>query len=128
MTKRVAFCVVILCIVFAGRLAGQSGDALGRISGHVGDTVGAVIPRASVFVHPYANADEVNLTTHTDIHGDFVLALPAGAYDILITSAGFESKLQIVVVQPGKTSKLQWKLIAHPCDFPGVNCDSFQVR
>ena len=99
----------------------------GQISGHVVDPVGAVIPRASVFVRKNsASEDNVRLVTHTDIHGDFVLLLPEGGYDVLVTSAGFAAGVKTIAVSPGKTRKAQWKLRELGCDFPGMNCDTFQ--
>jgi hypothetical protein len=101
--------------------------ATGKISGHVVDTVGAVIPRASVFVRKYwPSEDNVRLVTHTDIHGDFMLLLPEGGYDVLVTSMGFAAGVKTLPVFPGKTRKVQWKLQALGCDFPGKNCDTFQ--
>ena len=63
---------------------------------------------------------------HTDIHGDFVLVLPEGGYDILVTSPGFVAEVKTLPVLPGKTKKAQWKLEVLDCDFPGMNCDTFQ--
>jgi hypothetical protein len=123
---------LMLFLMCAARLIGQSPSSSGQtssgqISGHVVDTVGAFIPRASIFVRAYSSADEkITLADHTDSNGNFTLALPPGAYDILVTSIGFQSKLQIVILESGKTTKMRWKLIAHKCDFPGVNCDTFQ--
>ena len=90
--------------------------------------MGAAIGRANVFVRAYSylsSNDKVELASHSDGSGNFVVTLPAGAYDILVTSTGFESKLQTVVVQAGKTAKVQWKMTVQPCDFPNVNCDTF---
>jgi uncharacterized membrane protein len=98
-----------------------------QISGHVGDEVGAVVGKASVFVRRYSPTENgVELVTHSDGQGNFVVTLAPGAYDVLVTSAGFMSKMQTVVVQAGKTQKLEWKLTAQPCDFPTANCDTFR--
>ena len=89
--------------------------------------VGAVIPRASVFVRKNSpSEDNVRVVAHTDIHGDFELLLPEGGYDVLVTSAGFAAVVQTIPVFPGKTRKVQWKLRVLDCDFPGMNCDTFQ--
>ena len=65
----------------------------------------------------------MRLLTHTDINGDFTLALPEGGYDILVTSPGFVAAVETLPVFAGKTKKGQWRL---DCSFPGMNCDTFQ--
>jgi hypothetical protein len=99
----------------------------GQIHGHVADQLGAVIARSNVFLHAYAKAaDKMELATTTDQEGDFTLTLPEGAYDLVVTSSGFKSALQTVVVHAGKMSKVRLILQVQPCDFPSVNCDPFQ--
>jgi hypothetical protein len=99
--------------------------ASGQIRGHVVDTVGATIKGVSVFVRKNGPSEErVKLVTHTDMQGDFVLRLPPGGYDALVASPGFAAGVETVAVLVGKTRKIQWKLRALDCDFPGVNCDS----
>ena len=99
----------------------------GQISGHVVDTEGATIKGASVFVRKYSpSEDNVRLVAHTDTHGDFVLLLPEGGYDVLVTSVGFASGMETIPILPGKTRKVQWKLRVLDCNFPSMNCDTFQ--
>ncbi len=99
----------------------------GQVSGHVIDAMGATIPRASVFVRKNTPFEEdVNLLAHTDMHGDFSLVLPEGGYDILITSPGFAATVETLPVIAGKRKRVEWKLKALGCEFPGVNCDTFQ--
>jgi hypothetical protein len=105
--------------------AQQSGT--GQVSGHVVDPAGARIARASVFVRKNSPSEEtVRLITHTDIAGNFVLVLPEGGYDVLVTSPGFVAGVETVPVFSGKTRKVLWKLKVLSCDFPGVNCDTFK--
>jgi hypothetical protein len=66
---------------------------------------------------------EERLMTHTDLEGNFKIALPAGGYDVLVISAGFTAKVGSVGVTAGKKTKTQWKMAVLGCDFPGVNCD-----
>jgi len=101
--------------------------ATGQIRGHVVDTEGATIKGANVFVRKSSpSEDNVRLVAHTDTHGDFVLFLPKGGYDVLVTSAGFAAGVETIPIFPGKTRKVQWKLRVLDCDFPGMNCDTFQ--
>jgi len=118
---------LIISLTCATMLFGQGSTPSGRVDGHVVDSVGAVIPGADIFVRPYsAKKNEIKLAGHTDLHGDFTLTLPAGGYDVIVTSQGFESKTQIVLSRVGKTTKLVWKLTMLSCDFPTMNCDTFQ--
>jgi len=118
--------LLMICLALAASLTGQSLPA-GHVSGNVVDTVGVAIPRASVFVRSYSDEGErITLASHTDSKGNFTLTLPAGGYDVLVSSPGFQSKLQIIVLKTGKNTRMQWKLIPEKCDFPGVNCDTVQ--
>lgn len=119
--------VIVLFGLFAARGPSAQQAATGQIKGHVVDSVGATVNGASVFVHRTTpEGDNVRLAAHTDIHGDFVLNLPEGGYDLLVTSPGFASATQTVPIWRGKTKKLEWRLKALDCDFPGRNCDTFQ--
>ena len=124
--KRIAVAVICSGLMMIATSSAQP-PATGKISGHVVDPVGAVIPRASIFVRKNSlSEDNVRLVTHTDIHGDFVLLLPEGGYDVLVTSVGFAAGVKTLAVSPGKTRKVQWKLRELDCDFPGINCDTVQ--
>ncbi len=126
MSNRACLTIAVVCVVNAGHLSAQQ-PKTGQITGHVVDTVGATIGGASVFVHKNAPPDEnVRLVTHTDIHGDFKLMLPAGGYDIFVTSPGFVAGARTVPAVAGKTKETQWKLKVLDCSFPGMNCDTFQ--
>lgn len=126
MSKRIAIAVIFFGLMMIEPSSSQR-PASGQISGHVVDTVGATIKGANVFLHKRSLLeDSVSLVAHTDIHGDFVLLLPEGGYDVLITSPAFVAEVQTIPVFPGKTRKVQWKLKALDCDFPGMNCDTFQ--
>jgi hypothetical protein len=101
----------------------------GQISGHIVDPEGAAISKANIFVRRNMPSEEkIELASHSDPNGNFVLTLPAGAYDVIVTAVGFESKVQTLLVQPSKETKSQWKLTVPPqiCSFPGVNCDTFK--
>ena len=124
--RHIAAAVICFGLMMIATSSAQP-PATGKISGHVVDTEGATIKGASVFVRKYSpSEDNVRLVAHTDIHGDFVLLLPKGGYDVLVTSAGFASGVETIPILPGKTRKIQWKLRVLDCDFPGMNCDTFQ--
>ena len=98
----------------------------GQIAGQVVDEMGAVIPRADVFVRAYSAGDKIDIVTHTDRNGGFVLTLPGGAYDVIVSSDGFKSSIQTVIVRSGKDNKIRYRMVFEGCDFPGANCDTFQ--
>jgi hypothetical protein len=117
----------MLYIVCATTLFGQRPLPPGQLNGRVVDAVGAAISRAAVFVRPYsAQGSNFALVGRTDRNGDFRLTLPEGGYDVIVTSPGFQSKMQIVVARGGKPTQMEWKLAVLNCDFPGINCDTFQ--
>ena len=129
-SRRIGVCsqiaLAMICIVNAAQSSAQQ-PKTGQISGHVVDVMGATIKGASVFVRGIIPPEEkVRLLAHTDINGDFKLALPEGGYDVLVTSPGFAAGVETVPVRAGKTKKIQWKLKAWDCNLPGVNCDTFQ--
>ena len=70
----------------------------------------------------------MRLTARTDAHGDFTLALPAGAYDILVVSQAFAARAETVASTLGKTKVVRWKLDFVGCDYPGMNCDPVSVK
>lgn len=122
---------IAVAVMFFGLMTCVSSSAelhtAGQLSVHVVDSEGATIQGASVFVHKHSpSEDSVRLMARTDIHGDFVLKLPAGGYDVLVTSPGFAARVETISISPGKMKKVQWKLKALNCDFPGMNCDTFQ--
>jgi hypothetical protein len=60
-----------------------------EITGTVTDATGAVIPNATITLHPLSAGD--TRTTHSDASGRFTFtSLPAGRYQIKISSPGFE--------------------------------------
>jgi hypothetical protein len=129
MAKYLRIWISCLCFMSAAQLIGQPRTESGHVRGYVVDPVGAGIGNASIFVRRYMSmsaAEKVELVDHSDQFGKFELILPAGAYDILIASPGFESKMQMVIVRTGENTNLKWKLIPHRCDFPGMNCDTVQ--
>lgn len=100
---------------------------IGSIRGHVVDSVGATIKGATIFVHKQAsNESALEVAGQTDIKGNFTLELPEGGYDVLVTAPGFAAEVQTVPVRPGKTKAVTWALNALGCDFPTMNCDTFQ--
>ena len=121
----VQLAVAMVCVMNPAQSLPQQ-PKVGQISGHVVDAVGATIKGASVFVRRnIPPAEDIRLLAHTDIHGDFRLELPEGGYDVLVTSPGFAAEVETIAVSPGKNKKVQWKLKALNCDFPGKNCDTF---
>jgi hypothetical protein len=124
--KRIAVAVIFFALVMIATSSAQ-GPTTGQISGHVVDSVGATIPGVSVFVRKHSpSEDKVRLVAHTDAHGDFVLLLPKGGYDVLVTSPGFVAGVETLAIFPGKTRKVLWKLKGLGCDFPCISCDTFQ--
>jgi hypothetical protein len=120
---------LILYLTLCVHLIGQSTAKLARISGHIVDPEGAGIGKANIYVRRNLPAEEkIELATHSDAYGNFVLNLPAGAYDVLVTSVGFESKVQTILVRAGIETNTQWKLTlpSELCDFPGWNCDTLK--
>lgn len=97
----------------------------GKVSAHVVDFTGAAIFHADVFVRDVSGSS-FDLTTHTDGRGDFQLTLPAGGYDVVVVSRGFQTSVQAIPVKPNKVYKALWKMKVLPCDFPGTVCDTFQ--
>src|SRR5271157_4821005 len=72
-------------------------SALSRLSGSVFDTSGAVIGGASVQVQS-ANGS-VQKSAQTDKNGIFMISgLPAGNYQIVVSSADFETKRMPIAV------------------------------
>ena|ERR1700761_711816 len=120
----------IIGAVFIGLVPAHSipqHSGAGQLSGHVVDSVGATIRGADVFVHKNApSGDSLTLAAHTDIHGNFVLVLPEGGYDILVTARGFVAGVETVPIFSEKKRRVEWKLKALGCNFPGVNCDTVQ--
>jgi hypothetical protein len=125
--KRSVIVILMVCFATFAHSSAQE-SRTGQISGHVVDVVGATIKGASIFVRRATTPpdDNIKLLTHTDIHGDFTLVLPEGGYDVLVTSPGFAANVETVPVLARKTMKVQWKLKVLSCNFPGVNCDTFQ--
>ncbi|MGA7258633.1 MAG: carboxypeptidase-like regulatory domain-containing protein [Terracidiphilus sp.] len=128
--RRIGVCALLMvtavCVVNATQTLAQQ-PKNGQISGHVVDEVGATIKGASVFVRRNIPPEQnVRLLMHTDIHGDFMLVLPQGGYDVFVTSPGFAAAVETVPVSAGRTKKVQWKLKSLGCSFPGMNCDTFQ--
>src|ERR1700679_413421 len=118
MFRRAVVLIIVCGLMTIGPSAAQR-TTTGQISGYVTDTTGAVIARASVFVHKHSpSEDEVKLISHTDSNGEFVLTLPEGGYDILVTSPDFSAEVETVSILSGKTKKLQWKLKVVGWDFP----------
>jgi hypothetical protein len=117
---------ILLAITIVGQPRAQQ-QSTGEIRGHVTDAMGAAISKAAVFVHRTDSSEEiVRLAIHTDREGNFDLVLPEGGYDVLITSRGFASVLEVIPVWHGKTKSVTWKLKPLGCDFPNMICDTFQ--
>ena len=124
--RRIAFAIIFFGLTMIATSSAQK-PKTGQVSGHVVDVVGATIKGASVFVRKNTpSEDNVRLVTHTDINGDFILLLPEGGYDVLLTSPGFVAGVKTIPTFSGKTRKTQWILNVLGCDFPGMNCDTVQ--
>ena len=124
-----AVLAIVMAMVCLGTFTHSSAQQTqtGQLNGHVLDVVGATIKGASIFVRRHSSPDEnTKLLTHTDINGNFTLSLPEGGYDVLVVSPGFAASVETIPVMARKTRKAQWRLKVLNCDFPGVNCDTFQ--
>ncbi len=84
------FCGLIMCMVAGGLFA--QGDR-GTVTGTVADPSGAGVPKASVDLRNSATGVEFKtLTTGT---GNFALtSIPAGEYELTVTSPGFSKAIQ----------------------------------
>jgi hypothetical protein len=99
----------------------------GQISGRILDSSGAVVGGASIFVHRTDSVDDkISIVAHTNSSGEFAVDLPEGGYDVLVTARGFKGGLKTVPVWNGKKATFELRLKAMDCNFPRVNCDTFQ--
>lgn len=74
-------------------------NGLSEVTGRVMDQTGSVIAGAAVTLHQSAGI--VNSSTQTDAFGQFsVSALPAGRYELQITSPGFKTISRQIELQP----------------------------
>jgi hypothetical protein len=79
------------------RAQDSGGDA--AILLQVRDQTGGFIPSAQVQILPSPSKVASNL--RTDSNGNLLLDLPAGAYDLSVTSPGFVPEMERVQVKPG---------------------------
>jgi hypothetical protein len=76
-------------IFFFGLALQMLAQDTGSIGGSVRDATGAIVPNAEVLVTNTSEAIARKLTSNAD--GDFLAAgLPAGTYNVVVTSAGFK--------------------------------------
>ncbi|MGD0402967.1 MAG: TonB-dependent receptor [Candidatus Acidiferrales bacterium] len=93
-TARLHTCMVALIILFCSTpssWAAANAQGITQLSGTVVDTSGAVIAGATARVRS-ANGT-VQITTHTDAYGSFIISgLSAGNYRLVVSSPGLETK------------------------------------
>ena len=89
------FCLVLLKINFYGQ---DNGFIKGKVKDHAGELPGAVI-----------SIDSKTGTT-SDINGDFILSVPAGAYTLTCSMVGYKSQKQTTKVVANDTLKLNFSL------------------
>lgn len=96
--------LVVLVVSLSGVLRAQV--PTGTIAGSVTDQVGAVLPNATVTITNRATGAARVVQTGSD--GAFsVPALPAGAYDVLITADGFQPIVTPAEVTTGATTTIR---------------------
>ena len=80
-------------------------ETLSGVSGRVTDPTGAVVPGADVALR---DASGDTRQTATDANGSFRLTgIPAGHYDLTVTSPGFRSSQQPIDVKPRELAMVQ---------------------
>ncbi len=116
-----------LLLLFCVPFFGQTEVPHGELRGSVTDEAGRAIKGANIFAHRSISlwADKIELVGQSDVNGNFILNLPAGAYDILVTAYPRSAQSQTIVVKTGTHLYPNWKLpLARDiCDFPDMNCD-----
>lgn len=117
----------LLCLALWLPLSGQTRAKPVEVRGSVTDEAGIAIRGAHIFVHRNVDpwGDKVEFAGQSGADGDFVLKLPAGAYDIFVTADSRSAQAQTVLVKTGSHLDLHWKLLMarDVCDFPEMNCD-----
>ena len=83
-------------------------NGLSALSGSVTDGSGAVIPRATITLHPSTGNATASAGVSTDAQGKFTLsAVPAGRYEIRIASPGFQTLSRQIELQPRDIAQLK---------------------
>lgn len=109
-------------------------NGLSELRGTVRDASGAVIPRAVVSLHGLN--DQANADTASDAGGVFTIpALPAGEYEIQVSSVGFQSLKQRINLQPRDLAQIEPVLpvgstsqtVAVTAEAPALQTESAQV-
>jgi hypothetical protein len=81
-------------------------DGLAELRGTVRDASGAVIPRATVSLHGLSG--QANADTASDAGGAFTIpSLPAGQYEIQVSSIGFQSLKQRINLIPRDLAQIE---------------------
>ncbi len=104
------FALVVLIPGFKSGRAFAQVETTGKIAGVVTDASGAAVPNATVTVK--STALLAQRTTNTGADGAYLFdLLPAGTYDVAITSSGFKGFTQTgVVLTAGFTATVNGKL------------------
>jgi hypothetical protein len=95
---RLLLCVGIL-MPWCSALRAQDSGRDAAILLEVRDQAGGFIPDAKVQIRP--SSSNLGSDLKTDSSGNLLLALPAGAYDLSVTSPGFVPGMERVQVKPG---------------------------
>lgn len=107
-----AFVLMFLCI------SRTSAEPQNAIKGQVTDSEGAVIAKARVLIHldPSGGGSSAteDLIVFTDSNGMYSLTLPAGFYDVFVSSPAFTPIAAKVRVKNGQPAAFSTKLNADP--------------
>jgi len=102
----------LVCLTIAATAIGRSETSTtGVLKGKIVDSYEhARISRAFVLTHGSVVNDQ---KAQVDEQGHFAIELPAGIYDVFVSSAGFDPACRKIEVQPGKTSVYNVQLRAN---------------
>ncbi len=101
--------VVLLCLISFCTALVWAQNATGSLNGIVTDPSNAVVPNAVVTATNKATGASRTFTTVTQGTFSFENIIP-GEYEVKVTTKGFVSQIQVIVVQVGLTSSSQFSL------------------
>jgi hypothetical protein len=105
--------LLLLCFgaLAAPAVCAQVPAAAGTLTGTVADPSGAVIPDAVVHIETHKPSSFSQPNTTTNATGNYIVMLPAGAYDITIVAPGFDPFVGTVVVSRTAVTHLNAALV-----------------
>ena len=111
---------MLYAVVLLAAIVGPTDSRL-AITGVVTDSEGAAIAKARIFIHWDAsskmvfNGDAVpDFSVFTDDRGEYTAAVPAGFYDVFVSSPAFTPVASKMIVRAGRPNVLDAKLSADP--------------